>query len=341
MNTVSTQKRKYELKARAEAQEADPAADRRRGRRAARGGRRGQHHRRRHRPPGRGAARHRLQPLRRPRGAAARLQRALARAPSAARPRPRPSRSRTRANGCARCWKPSTPGTARTSGMQLRVQGERSTVPELERWMASTADVTQDALAAGLADGFGRKGAAAERTRTLIRLALDFWTWRRLSTEGLDDARGGGADERAAALARSSHLPPSRAVFGGSSIKLARVFGIRIGVDVSWFFVFFLVIYWLTGEFQEGARYSDGTSLRSRRAQRHPALPVDRAARAGPRPGRSAAGHRHRQHRPVAVRRPGQDGARHAHRGRGVQGRRRRPGGDARHRGWSASGSPR
>ena len=54
-------------------------------------------------------------------------------------------------------------------------------------------------------------------------------------------------------------------MFGGSSIKLARVFGIRIGVDVSWFFVFFLVIYWLTGEFQEGARYSDATR-RSRSA---------------------------------------------------------------------------
>jgi Zn-dependent protease len=40
-------------------------------------------------------------------------------------------------------------------------------------------------------------------------------------------------------------------VFGGSSIKLARVFGIRIGVDVSWFFVFFLVIYWLTGNYQD------------------------------------------------------------------------------------------
>jgi len=50
-------------------------------------------------------------------------------------------------------------------------------------------------------------------------------------------------------------------MFGGSSIKLARVFGIRIGVDVSWFFVFFLVIYWLTGEFQEGASYSDGTAF--------------------------------------------------------------------------------
>jgi AcrR family transcriptional regulator len=66
--------------------------------------------------------------------------------------------------------------------MQLRVQGERSTVPELESWMAQTADVGLD----GLADALARDGA--EQARPLARLALDFWTWRRLKTEGLDDA---------------------------------------------------------------------------------------------------------------------------------------------------------
>jgi Zn-dependent protease len=35
-------------------------------------------------------------------------------------------------------------------------------------------------------------------------------------------------------------------VFGGGSIRLARVFGIRIGVDVSWFFVLFLIIFSLS-----------------------------------------------------------------------------------------------
>ena len=65
--------------------------------------------------------------------------------------------------------------------MQQRVQGERSTVPELESWMAQTADVAFDWLAGALA------GDAAEPTRTLIRLALDFWTWQRLDAEGLDD----------------------------------------------------------------------------------------------------------------------------------------------------------
>ena len=45
----------------------------------------------------------------------------------------------------------------------------------------------------------------------------------------------------------SRRLPPSRSMFGGSSIQLARVFGIRIGVDVSWFFVLFLIIWSLSG----------------------------------------------------------------------------------------------
>jgi Zn-dependent protease len=36
-------------------------------------------------------------------------------------------------------------------------------------------------------------------------------------------------------------------VFGGGSIQLARVYGIRIGVDVSWFIVLFLTIWSLSG----------------------------------------------------------------------------------------------
>ncbi len=38
-------------------------------------------------------------------------------------------------------------------------------------------------------------------------------------------------------------------IFGGGSIQLARVFGIRIGVDFSWFFVLFLIIWSLSGYF--------------------------------------------------------------------------------------------
>jgi AcrR family transcriptional regulator len=71
--------------------------------------------------------------------------------------------------------------------MQLRVQGERATVPELEEWMAKTSDATFAELAGGLAAGFGLRGKRAEGPRAHLALAVDFWTWRRLSREGLDD----------------------------------------------------------------------------------------------------------------------------------------------------------
>ena len=38
-------------------------------------------------------------------------------------------------------------------------------------------------------------------------------------------------------------------MFGGGSIQLARIFGIRIGANPSWFFVLFLLIYVMTGRF--------------------------------------------------------------------------------------------
>jgi Zn-dependent protease len=39
-------------------------------------------------------------------------------------------------------------------------------------------------------------------------------------------------------------------MFGGGSIQLARVFGIRIGVDYSWFIVLFLIIYWRSQDYE-------------------------------------------------------------------------------------------
>ncbi len=48
-------------------------------------------------------------------------------------------------------------------------------------------------------------------------------------------------------------------VFGGGSIQLARISGIRIGVEPSWFFVLFLIIYLLTGYY--GDRFADGTAF--------------------------------------------------------------------------------
>ena len=49
-------------------------------------------------------------------------------------------------------------------------------------------------------------------------------------------------------------------VFGGGSIQFARIFGIRIGVDVSWFFVLFLIIWSLSGYYGEPELFPEGST---------------------------------------------------------------------------------
>jgi AcrR family transcriptional regulator len=66
-----------------------------------------------------------------------------------------------------------------TAPMQRRVFGERASVPELDAWMAQSADRTLSELADALSAGL---------QRPLVAVALDFWTWERLDHEGLDDA---------------------------------------------------------------------------------------------------------------------------------------------------------
>jgi AcrR family transcriptional regulator len=66
-----------------------------------------------------------------------------------------------------------------TAPMLRAVFGERAAVPELDAWLAQSADAMLAELAARLSEGFDR---------ALVALALDFWTWQRLDREGLDDA---------------------------------------------------------------------------------------------------------------------------------------------------------
>jgi AcrR family transcriptional regulator len=70
-----------------------------------------------------------------------------------------------------------------TAPVQQQMFGERATVPELDAWMSRSADAALAELAGRLTPGFDRPGAPA-----LVALALDFWTWQRLDREGLDDA---------------------------------------------------------------------------------------------------------------------------------------------------------
>src|ERR1700686_4464028 len=44
------------------------------------------------------------------------------------------------------------------------------------------------------------------------------------------------------------------------NLQLARIFGIRIGVSVSWFFVLFFLIYWLSEYFHKVLRGSQTTA---------------------------------------------------------------------------------
>jgi AcrR family transcriptional regulator len=69
-----------------------------------------------------------------------------------------------------------------TEPMQTRVFGERSTVPELDVWMTQSVDAVIAELSDDLSTGLEREGA-----RALVGVALDFWTWKRLAGEGLDD----------------------------------------------------------------------------------------------------------------------------------------------------------
>jgi Zn-dependent protease len=50
-------------------------------------------------------------------------------------------------------------------------------------------------------------------------------------------------------------------MFGGGSIQLGRVFGIRVGVDISWFLVLFLIIWSLSGYYEDVAPGSNAFVL--------------------------------------------------------------------------------
>ncbi len=68
-----------------------------------------------------------------------------------------------------------------TASMAENVRRDRASLPALDALMRDTADARMSALVKALGGG------------PLVALALDFWTWRRLTAEGL-------SDEEAAAL---------------------------------------------------------------------------------------------------------------------------------------------
>ena len=81
------------------------------------------------------------------------------------------------------------------------VRRDRGVVPALDRRMRETSDVQLDGLAEALAAGFAARGRPRKDVQAAVALALDFWTWRRLTREGLTDA---AAADLMVELARSA-----------------------------------------------------------------------------------------------------------------------------------------
>jgi AcrR family transcriptional regulator len=75
-----------------------------------------------------------------------------------------------------------------TEPMMGKLHADRSSVPALDDFMRANGDRALAELADGLVPAFRARGRRAERLRALIVLALDFSTWRRLDREGVDDA---------------------------------------------------------------------------------------------------------------------------------------------------------
>jgi AcrR family transcriptional regulator len=69
-----------------------------------------------------------------------------------------------------------------------KVLRDRTLLPALDGLLERTMDTQLAELGDTLAAGFPTRGARRHRVRALVGLALDFWTWRRLTRQGLDDA---------------------------------------------------------------------------------------------------------------------------------------------------------
>jgi AcrR family transcriptional regulator len=67
------------------------------------------------------------------------------------------------------------------------LQRDRLVVPALEAVMRIHMDQQFANLATALASGFAPKGRRAKSVHAAAAVALDFWTWRRMAGEGMSD----------------------------------------------------------------------------------------------------------------------------------------------------------
>jgi AcrR family transcriptional regulator len=76
----------------------------------------------------------------------------------------------------------------RTERTSANVRRDREIVPALDSLMADTTDARAAELADALAAGFAESRRPRREVGAAVALALDFSTWRRLAKEGLSDA---------------------------------------------------------------------------------------------------------------------------------------------------------
>lgn len=100
-----------------------------------------------------------------------------------------------------------------TEPMASSVRRDRALVPALDSLLAASMDIRVTELTGALTAGFARKGRAAKRTGAAVALALDFWTWHRLSREGLGDEEA--AELMAGAAASCSRVAGRLSGFAG------------------------------------------------------------------------------------------------------------------------------
>jgi len=80
-----------------------------------------------------------------------------------------------------------------TESLWSNVFSDRSGIAELDDFLGRGIDANLDAIAAELVGRFSGGPKQTSKRLALTRLALDFWSWRRLTREGLDDAEAAGA----------------------------------------------------------------------------------------------------------------------------------------------------
>jgi hypothetical protein len=71
--------------------------------------------------------------------------------------------------------------------MMRNLQRDRRLDPALDEFMRANSDAALGGLAEAITAGFELESDQAARVRSMIRVALDFWTWDRLAAEGMGD----------------------------------------------------------------------------------------------------------------------------------------------------------